>query len=313
MIDLHTHSTASDGTDTPAQVMKVAAAAGLTVVALTDHDTTAGWAEAAAAADLGGIALVRGMEISAHALVGGRPVGVHVLAYLHDPGHAGLRAELDRTRTSRATRAERMAGLLAEDYPITWEDVLAQTEPGTTIGRPHLADALVAAGVVADRDEAFATMLRTGSRYYAPHYAPDAAEVVRLVREAGGVPVFAHPGADGRGRIVPDETIAELAAAGLAGLEVAHRDHEERTRQRLSALAEELGLLVTGSSDYHGRGKTNRIGENTTSPEALAEIETQGALPVLWPDSPGGGVADATEASSRGGGATSGSGAGEQA
>ncbi|MBE1874705.1 PHP domain-containing protein [Myceligenerans pegani] len=287
MIDLHTHSTASDGTDTPAQVVKVAAAAGLAVVALTDHDTTAGWAEAATAAATEGVALVRGIEISAHALVGGRPVGVHVLAYLHDPEHAGLLAELTRTRESRATRAERMAGLLAADYPITWEDVLAQTEPGTTIGRPHLADALVAAGAVADRDEAFATMLRTGSRYYVPHYAPDAADVVRLVRDAGGVPVFAHPGADGRGRIVPDRTIAELAGVGLAGLEVDHRDHDAVARRRLAALADELGLLVTGSSDYHGRGKLNVIGENTTRPEVLAEIERQGALAVLRPGAAG--------------------------
>ncbi|GAB3160813.1 PHP domain-containing protein [Myceligenerans halotolerans] len=294
MIDLHTHSTASDGTDTPAQVMKVAAAAGLTVVALTDHDTTSGWDEAAASAAAEGVALVRGIEISAHAPVGVRPVGVHVLAYLHDPDHAGLRAELDKTRESRATRAERMVGLLAEDYPITWEDVLEQTEPGTTIGRPHLADALVVAGVVADRDEAFATMLRTGSRYYAPHYAPDAVDVVRLVRDAGGVPVFAHPGADGRGQIVPDETIVELAHAGLAGLEVDHRDHDAVARRRLASLADALGLLVTGSSDYHGRGKTNLIGENTTAPEALAEIEKQGALAVLRPGAGAGtGVAGA--------------------
>lgn len=283
MIDLHTHSTASDGTDSPAQVMKAAAAAGLTVVALTDHDTTAGWGEAVTAAAAEGLALVRGIEISAHALVGARPVGVHVLAYLHDPQHPGLLAELSRTRDSRATRAERMAGLLAEDYPITWEDVLEQTAPGTTIGRPHLADALVAAGAVADRDEAFATVLHTGSRYYAPHYAPDAADVMGLVRDAGGVPVLAHPGADGRGRVVPAATIAHLAAAGLGGLEVEHRDHDADARRRLAALAEDLGLLVTGSSDYHGRGKVNRIGENTTAPPVLAEIERQGALPVLRP------------------------------
>ncbi|GAA1851720.1 PHP domain-containing protein [Myceligenerans crystallogenes] len=281
MIDLHTHSTASDGTDSPAQVMKAAAAAGLAVVALTDHDTTSGWDEAAHAAAEAGIALVRGMEISARALVGERHVSVHILSYLHDPAHAGLRVELDRTREARETRAEKMVELLAEDYPITWDDVLAQTEPGTTIGRPHLADALVAAGVVTDRDEAFATMLHPGTRYYVRHYAPEALEVVRLVRDAGGVPVFAHPGADGRGRIVPDATIAELAGAGLAGLEVDHRDHDEDARRRLAGLAAEHGLLVTGSSDYHGRGKVNLIGECTTTPESLAEIERQGTLPVL--------------------------------
>ncbi|GAB4084198.1 PHP domain-containing protein [Myceligenerans cantabricum] len=308
MIDLHTHSTASDGTDTPSEVVRAAAAAGVAVVGLTDHDTTVGWDEATGAAAAAGVAFVRGMEISANSLVGGRPVGVHLLAYLHDPGHAGLLAELTRTRDSRATRAERIAGLLAEDYPITWEDVLAQTGPGTTIGRPHLADALVAAGAVADRDEAFATMLHTGSRYYVPHYAPDAAEVVRLVRDAGGVPVFAHPGADGRGRVVPDATVVELAEAGLAGLEVDHRDHDADARRRLTTLADRLGLLITGSSDYHGRGKANLMGENTTSPEVLAAIEEQGTLAVLRPEGAEATGAEATRAQAGGPqGATEGS------
>ncbi|WP_425954915.1 PHP domain-containing protein [Xylanimonas sp. McL0601] len=279
MIDLHTHSTASDGRDAPGRVVEAAAAVGLTVVALTDHDTTAGWAEAAEAAARTGVALVRGAEIST---VSDR-VSVHLLAYLHDPAHPVLVAELERTRASRLTRLERMAGLLAEDYPITWDDVLAQTGPGATVGRPHLADALVAAGVVATRDEAFATMLRPGTRYYVPHSAPDAVAAVRAVLAAGGVPVFAHPGASQRGRVVPEERIEELAAAGLAGLEVDHRDHDEPTRKRLRDLARTLGLLVTGSSDYHGAGKPNRLGENTTSAEALAQIEDQGTVEVLRP------------------------------
>lgn len=281
MIDLHTHSTASDGTDAPAQVMEAAAAAGLTTVALTDHDTTSGWAEAAQAAERVGVALVRGAEISALARTAAGRVSVHLLAYLHDPAHPALLAELELTRSSRETRAQRMVDLLAEDYPLAWEDVLAQTEPGTTIGRPHLADALVAAGVVRDRDEAFATVLRPGTRYYVGHYAPDASDVVRAVRDAGGVPVFAHPGADGRGRVVGDATIEELTEAGLAGLEVDHRDHTPQTRARLRDLAGALGLLVTGSSDYHGRGKINRIGENTTAPHVLEAIEAQGKLAVL--------------------------------
>ena len=279
MIDLHTHSTASDGTDAPGQVMEAAAAAGLTVVALTDHDTAAGWDEAAASAARVGVALVRGAEISTVS----DHVSVHLLAYLHDPTHPALVAELERTRASRLTRLERMAGLLGEDYPITWDDVLAQTGPGATVGRPHLADALVAAGVVATRDEAFATMLRPGTRYYVPHFAPDAVAAVHAVRAAGGVPVFAHPGASQRGRVVPEERIEELAAAGLVGLEVDHRDHDEPTRARLRDLAGALGLLVTGSSDYHGAGKPNRLGENTTSADVLAQIEAQGALAVLRP------------------------------
>lgn len=279
MIDLHTHSTASDGTDAPGEVVEAAARAGLTVVALTDHDSAAGWDEAAAAASRTGVALVRGAEIST--IDAG--VSVHVLAYLHDPAHPALLRELERTRTSRVARLERMAELLAEDYPITWTDVLAQTAPGATVGRPHLADALVAAGVVVSRDEAFATMLRPGTRYYVPHDAPSTTEAVRAVRAAGGVPVIAHPGASERGRVIPESTIEALADDGLAGLEVDHRDHDAATRLRLRELARSLDLLVTGSSDYHGDGKPNLIGENTTSPEALDAIEAQGHLEVLRP------------------------------
>jgi predicted metal-dependent phosphoesterase TrpH len=277
VIDLHTHSTASDGTDAPGRVGQAAAAAGLAVVALTDHDTAAGWDDAVAALPGTGVALVRGAEISAQS----DHISVHLLSYLHDPAHPALLAELERTRAARRTRLERMAALLAEDYPVTWDDVLAQTGPDATVGRPHLADALVAARVVASRDEAFATMLRPGTPYYVPHYAPDAVDAVRAIRAAGGVPVFAHPGAEQRGRVVPEERIEQLAAAGLAGLEVDHRDHDERTRARLRDVADVLGLLVTGASDYHGTGKANRLGENTTSPDVLAQIEEQGGLGVV--------------------------------
>ncbi|WP_407318753.1 PHP domain-containing protein [Isoptericola halotolerans] len=283
MIDLHTHSRASDGTDTPRQVMEAAAAAGLATVALTDHDTTSGWADAAASVASTGVALVRGTEISTRATVPGGGLSVHLLAYLHDPAHPALLTELARTRDDRVTRARRMAELLAEDFPLTWDDVVAQTHDGATVGRPHLADALVAAGVAADRDEAFATMLHPGARYYVPHYAPDTADAVRAVLAAGGVPVMAHPRAGKRGRVVTEETIAELADAGLAGLEVDHRDHEDADRRRLAVLAADLGLLATGSSDYHGTGKLNRIGENVTDPDVLSEIERRGRLEVLRP------------------------------
>ncbi len=279
MIDLHTHSTASDGTDDPGQVVEAAARAGLTVVALTDHDSAAGWDEAAQASSRTGVALVRGAEISTIS----DGVSVHLLAYLHDPTHPALLRELERTRTSRLTRLERMAALLGEDYPITWDDVLAQIGPDATVGRPHLADALVAAGVVADRDEAFATMLLPGTRYYVPHDAPSTLEAVRAVREAGGVPVIAHPAATERGKTVPESTIEQLAAAGLAGLEVDHRDHDDAQRARLREVAASLDLLVTGSSDYHGAGKPNVIGENTTDPAVLEAIEAQGRLEVLRP------------------------------
>jgi hypothetical protein len=286
-IDLHTHSTASDGTDAPGRVVADARAAGLDVVALTDHDTVAGWAEAEASAREHGIALVRGAELSAQAavVVDGRErhVSVHVLSYLHDPANARLREESDRVRTARRDRARRMVELLAHDYAITWDDLIAETAPGTTIGRPHLADALVRLGYVPDRSTAFETILRAGSPYYVPHYAPPALDVVQAVRAAGGVPVLAHPAAAQRGRVVDDRAIEELADAGLAGLEVFHRDHTPEQRERLLALAEHLGLLVTGSSDYHGAGKPNRLGENTTAPRVLDRIEEAAVLDVIRP------------------------------
>jgi predicted metal-dependent phosphoesterase TrpH len=276
-IDLHTHSTASDGTQAPGVLVAAAAAAGLDVVALTDHDTTDGWAEAGAAAHDAGIVLVPGTEVSARS----RGVSVHLLSYLQDPAHPALADLIGRTREARLHRGRAIVEKLAADYPITWDDVLAQQAPGTVVGRPHVADALVALGVVPDRTAAFAGLLSAHGRYYVPYYAPEAVEAVQAIRASGGVPVFAHPGADGRGRIVPDEVIAELADAGLAGLEVRHRDHDAHQRERLAALAERLGLLVTGSSDYHGAGKPNLLGENTTEPEVLAEIVAQGRSQVM--------------------------------
>jgi predicted metal-dependent phosphoesterase TrpH len=269
-IDLHAHSLASDGTDSPAGVVAAAAAAGLDVVALTDHDTVAGWDEAAQAAQRYGVVLVPGVEISC---VAGW-ISVHMLAYLPDPTHAGLVAEFRATRTDRVRRARRMVDLIAVDYPLSWDDVVDQVEEGATVGRPHIADALVAQGHVADRDEAFTRILATGSPYHVGHYAPEAVDVVAMVRAAGGVPVMAHPRAGRRGRVVSDHVIAELAGAGLAGLEVDHRDHLPAERAQLRALAADLGLLVTGSSDYHGEGKENQLGENLTDPEVLAAIRS---------------------------------------
>ena len=271
-IDLHAHSNVSDGTEAPATVMASAAAAGLDVVALTDHDSTDGWAEASLAARAEGIALVPGMEVSCRT---GEGISVHLLSYLHDPSHPGLLEEITKAKDARLTRAERMVTLLAEDYPLSWDDVIHHVAPGATLGRPHIADALVAAGVVADRTEAFASILTSHSRYYVQHYAPDPAVAVALVRAAGGVPVFAHPVATARGRVVGRRTYLEMIDAGLAGLEVEHRDNPEDGRAYLRALAEEHGLFITGSSDYHGTGKPNLLGENLTSPEVLARIEEQ--------------------------------------
>lgn len=272
-IDLHAHSNVSDGTETPAVVMQAAAAAKLDVVALTDHDSTDGWAQASEAALLAGVAFVPGMEISCRTAQG---ISVHLLSYLHDSEHPGLLEEITKAKDARLTRAEHMVTLLAEDYPLTWDDVIHHVAPGATLGRPHIADALVAAGVVADRSEAFSSILTSRSRYFVQHYAPDPAFAVELVRAAGGVPVFAHPVASARGRIVKEHTYQEMIDAGLAGLEIDHRDNPEEGRRFLRGLAERHDLLVTGSSDYHGTGKPNLLGENLTAPEVLVRIEEMG-------------------------------------
>ncbi|MEO7236111.1 MAG: PHP domain-containing protein [Lapillicoccus sp.] len=279
-IDLHTHSTASDGTQPPAEVVASAQAAGLDVVALTDHDTAHGWAEAAAEAQRRGVALVRGIEVSCQR----RGRSVHLLGYLVDPGSPGLASELRRSRETRVGRLRRIVELMAADgIPVTYEQVLAQVPAGATEGRPHIADALVASGAVATRDEAFRRWLGNDGPYYVGHHAPDPVDAVRLVVEAGGVAVVAHPFGRGPGTGVVDALVEEMAAAGLAGLEVHHRDHDAAAVARGTALAGRLGLLVTGSSDYHGAGKDNRLGEHTTDPSVLAEIEdrSSGVVRVL--------------------------------
>ncbi|QGH70280.1 PHP domain-containing protein [Pseudactinotalea sp. HY158] len=279
VIDLHTHTRASDGTESPAELMAAAARAGLTVVGLTDHDTTAGWAEAVAAVPGSGVSLVRGTEISCTA--GG--ISVHLLSYLHDPADPALAGVFADSRSHRATRAADMVARLGRDLPISWDDVLAEAAPGATIGRPHIADALVRLGIVPDRTAAFAGLLSPHSPYYVRYTAPEAVAAVAAVRAAGGVPVMAHPRASGRGRVVSDAVIARMVEAGLAGLEVDHRDHTPAERAELVALAGRHGLLRTGSSDYHGAGKPNRLGENTTSREVLAAITAQGRLGVVHP------------------------------
>ena len=269
LIDLHTHSTASDGTDSPAEVVSCAARAGLDVFALTDHDTTMGWDEVAVAATRHGLTLVRGVEISCQH----EGVSIHLLGYLQDPAAPGLLDELDRSRQSRQNRAQRIVERLSADLDLHWDDVLEHIEPGATVGRPHIADALVAKGIVASRDLAFANYLYNGSPYYAAHYAPDPVAAVRLLGQAGGVAVMAHPFASKRGRVVDDAVIEAMAAAGMAGLEVHHRDHSgDEVRHGLD-LAASLDLFVTGSSDYHGHGKQNLLGENTTDPAVLQRIE----------------------------------------
>lgn len=269
LIDLHTHTLASDGTQTPDELVAEAAHRGISVLGLTDHDSTAGWAAAAAAAPRHGVVLIPGIEISCRH----QGVSIHLLGYLHDPQYRPLQDALRAARDSRAARAERIVSALAEDMPLSLADVRAQVSPGATVGRPHIADAMVARGLVRDRDEAFRDYLHSGSRYYARYQAVDVMDAVRMVVEAGGVAVMAHPFAAARGRIVADEVIAQMAAAGLSGLEAHHRDHTPEQTAHARDLAASLGLLVTGASDYHGTGKVNRLGEFGTEPEVLAQIE----------------------------------------
>jgi len=274
LIDLHTHSTISDGTELPYEVMERAAASGLSVVGLTDHDSCEGWEGAQRGAQANGITLIRGVEFTSE----WQGISVHLLSYLNRPDFPPLIEEIAKVHQARIERARVMVDMVAEDYPITWDDVVAAAGPGVAIGRPHVADALVAAGVVGDRTTAFKEVLHNSSAYYVPHYATDTIKLIQLVRGAGGVPVFAHPGSIHRQRVVPDEAIEEMAEVGLAGLEIFHRDNSRPQRARLMELADRLGLLVTGSSDYHGIGKVNRLGEHYTSPEVLVAIIEQGFL-----------------------------------
>ncbi|WP_150308311.1 PHP domain-containing protein [Planctomonas psychrotolerans] len=278
-IDLHAHSSVSDGTETPAELVRAASVAGLGTIALTDHDSTAGWAEAALEARAQGLALIPGMELSTRV----ERASVHLLGYLMDPEHPGLVAETARIRAGRRDRAESIVRRLAVDYDLSWDDVLEQTVPGGTVGRPHIADALVARGFVATRSIAFETILHWRGGYFQPHYAPDPLTGVRLVRAAGGVPVLAHPGTGGRGRVIGEAHLAELVDAGLFGLEIDHRENTRDGKERLHELARRFGLAVTGSSDYHGAGKPNRLGENTTSAEVTERILdlATGSAPIL--------------------------------
>lgn len=275
--DLHLHSDHSDGTEPPAEVMASVHRYGLRTVALTDHDTTAGWAEAAEAAASLGMTFVPGMELSARH----EWRSVHVLGYLFDPEDTALRTLTDRIRASRLTRAQTMADRISRDFDIAWADIEAQTATGATVGRPHIADALVAKGLVRDRGEAFAGILHPRSDYYIALYAPDPVTAVAAIAQAGGVPIVAHPA--GRAGLLPERMTREMLDAGLAGFELGHRENVEPALGRLRRLVERHDLIVTGSSDYHGLGKPNVPGENTTDDEMVQRIITRarGSAPVF--------------------------------
>jgi 3',5'-nucleoside bisphosphate phosphatase len=271
-IDLHTHSSVSDGTQTPAQLIAAAVDAGIGTIALTDHDATTGWREAFDAASGTGLTVIPGMELSTNF----GPASVHILAYLFDPDDRAIVEETARIRSGRIHRAERIVERISGDYALTWDDVLAQSSDGGTIGRPHIADALVARGHVANRSEAFESILHWRSGYYEKYYAPSPTRGVEMIVAAGGVAVLAHPATHGRAPMMSESNVRELVNAGLFGLEVYHRDNTEAGKVRLLQLAERFGLAITGASDFHGGGKPNQLGENTTSPEVLAAIVAAG-------------------------------------
>lgn len=227
--------------------MRQAARAGLWGIALTDHDSTSGWAEAAAAVPETGVALIPGMELSTREGF----MSVHMLAYLVDPLDEGLLAETARIRESRFTRAEEIVRRIGRDYELSWDDVLAQTAEGTTIGRPHIADALVAAGHARDRQDAFDRFLGDDGPATVPHRRLSPEEAVRLVADSGGAPALAHPASL---RLAPEglsSLLARLAAAGLRGVEVYRPDHEPERRDAYAALARRHDLVATGGSDFH--------------------------------------------------------------
>jgi 3',5'-nucleoside bisphosphate phosphatase len=252
-------------------VMRRAADAGLDVVALTDHDTVAGHPEARRALPAG-LVLVPGMELSCRY----QGHSVHLLAYWFDPAHPELAAECRTITTDRVRRARTMVGKLRElGVGITWPQVEALAAGGV-VGRPHIARAMVSAGAITSPAQAFTRdWIAAGGRAYVSRYALDPATAVRLVKDAGGVAVLAHPGAFSRGWEVPDELIAELASAGLAGLEIAHPDHNDAKRRRLATLASTLNLIACGGSDDHGSLTGYRIGRETTPQESYERLMSQ--------------------------------------
>ena len=270
-IDLHTHSSVSDGTDKPSELIRKAATVGLDIVALTDHDTFDGLDEAVAEGERIGLQVVRGVELSCSR----HGESVHLLAYGADPTHDGLVGEMVRIRGGRMGRlAGVLAKLAALGVPVTEAQVLAEVGDSPSIGRPHIADAMIKAGHVRDREEAFDRFLADGGPAHVPRYSIDLERGIDLVHAAGGVAIIGHPWGRGREHVLPAPVLGRLAAEhSLDGIEVEHQDHDPDTRARLHALAERLGLLATGSSDYHGTGKSDHdLGCNTTAPEVYQEL-----------------------------------------
>lgn len=296
IIDLHAHSRASDGSETAAEVIGQAHAAGLHTIALTDHDTLSGWSEASEAARHLGVGFIPGIELSTQILddtTGYEPHSIHLLGYLVDPEHPDLVDEMVKIRSHRDNRLQLMVEKLAKDYPIEWLEVRAVIPEGATPGRPHIAEVLIAKGIVADTTEAFAHILAGDGPYHVPHYAPRLQRGIEIIRQAGGVPVLAHPlsrggnpATDVTGAV--DEAVARYRRwvdYGLMGVEIGHRENDPVLTPQLATIARELDLIVTGSSDYHGSKKPNVLGEHTTSVANLQRIMDAGVGSAPMPSS----------------------------
>ena len=283
IIDLHSHTRASDGSDTPGELIAQAVSAGVTTLAITDHDTTSGWAEAVEAAKGAPRRLIPGIELSTQVIdhtTGCVPQSIHLLGYLVDPEHPQLVEEMAKIRSHRDNRLQLMVEKLSADYDISWLDVRATIPEGATPGRPHIAEVLIAKGIVRDTTEAFDHILAADGPYHVPHYAPKLDHSLAIIREAGGVPVLAHPLSRGDNLATGvsgslDDVIARYrrwVELGLMGVEIDHRENAPESREVLAVVAETLGLIVTGSSDYHGSKKPNLLGENQTTMEQLERI-----------------------------------------
>ncbi|MBW3606426.1 MAG: PHP domain-containing protein [Actinobacteria bacterium] len=268
--DLHTHTVHSDGTTQPEDNVSLASEIGLAGLALTDHDTVSGWTQMRDACARHGLAFIPGIELSTER--DGR--SVHLLGYWVDPTDTALVVECDRLRNERSRRADEICELLASlgvGVEVARVRELAGDAP---IGRPHIASAMIEAGHVADVQSAFDDYLADGGPAYVPKYAIDPVRGLRLLADAGGATVLAHPGVseDGGGPVTP-ALLDELADAGLSGVEVDHPAHEPEVAARWRALAESHGLLITGASDFHGDRKDLHLGERTTTAATLEQLQ----------------------------------------
>jgi predicted metal-dependent phosphoesterase TrpH len=283
IIDLHSHTRASDGSDTPGELIAQAVSSGVTTLAITDHDTTSGWAEAVEAAKGAPLSLIPGIELSTQVIdhtTGFVPQSIHLLGYLVDPEHPQLVEEMAKIRSHRDNRLQMMVEKLSADYDISWLEVRATMPEGATPGRPHIAEVLIAKGIVRDTTEAFEHILAADGPYHVPHYAPKLDHSLSIIREAGGVPVLAHPLSRGDNLATGvsgslDDVLSRYrrwVELGLMGVEIDHRENAPESREVLAVVADTLGLIVTGSSDYHGSKKPNLLGENQTTMEQLERI-----------------------------------------